>query len=57
MLGMCAGWRDHPELPEDLREPLATAKPLETLTWRPGVERAAARGAGQVPGPDRKSVV
>ncbi|MGQ5609523.1 hypothetical protein [Streptomyces sp. EKS3.2] len=29
MLGLCVGWRDHPELPDDLREPLATAKPLE----------------------------
>ncbi|MGW0604082.1 hypothetical protein [Streptomyces sp. NPDC002640] len=29
ILGLCVGWRDHPELPDDLHEPLATAKPLE----------------------------
>ncbi|MFJ4741099.1 hypothetical protein [Streptomyces sp. NPDC088775] len=29
MLGSCADWRDHPELPADLREPLSTAQPLQ----------------------------
>lgn len=28
MLNTCVVWRDHPELPADLRDALATAKPL-----------------------------
>jgi hypothetical protein len=32
MLVLCTGWRHQSELPADLREALATAKPLEPLT-------------------------
>ncbi|WP_371100555.1 hypothetical protein [Streptomyces sp. PU_AKi4] len=30
MLGLCAGWRDHPEPPAGLRGSLAAAKPLKS---------------------------